>query len=80
MFEYVQIRTRVLGRQLAKLQLAATERDEALATVQKRDMQVAELTMQIVLLKNTFRQMQETRVAQSVARRVEEEIIERFES
>ena len=66
--------------QLVKLQRAADERDQALATVQKRDTQVAELTMQIVLLKNTFRQMQETRVAQIVARRVEEEIIERFES
>ena len=66
--------------QLAKLQLVAEERDRALATVQERDTHVAALTMQIVLLKNTFRQMQETRVAQIVARRVEEEIIERFES
>ena len=66
--------------QLARLQLAIKERDEALATVQKRDTQVAELTMQIVLLKNSFRQMQETRSAQIVAKRVEEEIIERFGS
>ena len=66
--------------QLAKWQRVADERDEALATVQKRDTQVAELTMQIVLLKNSFRQMQETRSAQIVAKRVEEEIIERFGS
>ena len=66
--------------QLAKWQRVSDERDEALATVQKRDTQVAELTMQIVLLKNSFRQMQETRSAQIVAKRVEEEIIERFGS
>ena len=66
--------------QLAKWQRVSDERDEALATVQKRDTQVAELTMQIVLLKNSFRQMQETRSAQIVAKRVEEEMIERFGS
>lgn len=66
-----------------KLTMVTKERDELLAsatqfqqTVEKRDAQIAELTMQVMLLKNTFR---ETRVAEIASKNLETAFIERFE-
>ena len=71
----------------AKLGVAITERDESRAavaelqqTIEKRDAQVADLSMQIVLLKNAFRQTHDRRVAEIAAKNNESIFIERFQS
>ena len=69
-----------------KLKMVTEERDELLEratqfqqTVEKRDAQIAELTMQVMLLKNTFREAREIRVAEIASKSFEAACIERFE-
>ncbi len=76
----------------AKVQMTADERDALLKTngeirselekaraeIGSKEAQVAELTMQVMLFKNTFRQNQQTRAAEMVAKDVETAFIERF--
>ena len=71
----------------AKLSVVIVERDESRAavaelqqTIEKRDAQVADLSMQIVLLKNAFRQTHDRRVAEIAAKNNESIFIERFQS
>lgn len=68
-----------------KVGMLTKERDELLNTLAKakrggeqRDAQIAELTMQIMLVKNTLRQTQEVRAAEVASQRFEPVKIELF--
>lgn len=70
----------------AKVTIVTKERDdllgmvaEARQTIQDRDSRVANLTMQIALLKNTFRQVQEMHSPEIAAKRFEPVAIDHFE-
>ena len=65
-----------LAKTIEKMQ---QREEDALALVQKRDAQVAELTMQIMLLKDTFRQTQERlRTGDGATRGLKTASVERF--